>query len=86
MPHVVPQEDSAYPGELNGCLTDGGEQVANLVGHGRHQLRHNAATFLRKEFGLEAARVILGHRSAAITEVYAELDHQKAVEAMLKIG
>ena len=51
-----------------------------------HQLRHNAATNLRKEFGLEAARIILGHRSAAITEVYAELDQQKAVEAMLKIG
>ena len=51
-----------------------------------HQLRHNAATSLRKEFGLEAARIILGHRSAAITEVYAELDQQKAIEAMLKIG
>ena len=39
---------------------------------------HNpiAATFLRKEFGLETARIILGHRSAAITEVYAELDQQ----------
>jgi len=51
-----------------------------------HQLRHNAATELRKEFGLEAARIILGHRSAAITEVYAELDQRKAVEAMLEIG
>jgi len=51
-----------------------------------HQLRHNAATNLRKDFGLEAARIILGHRSAAITEVYAELDQQKAIEAMLKIG
>jgi integrase len=51
-----------------------------------HQLRHNAATYLRKEFGLETARIILGHRSAAITEVYAEADQQKAVDAMLKIG
>jgi len=51
-----------------------------------HQLRHNAATELRKEFGLEAARIILGHRSAAITEVYAELDQEKAVDAMLKYG
>jgi len=25
-----------------------------------HQLRHNAATYLRKQFGLEAARVVLG--------------------------
>jgi len=51
-----------------------------------HQLRHNAATFLRKEFGLETARIILGHRSAAITEVYAELDQQKALEAMVRVG
>ncbi|MCD4824646.1 MAG: tyrosine-type recombinase/integrase, partial [Phycisphaerae bacterium] len=51
-----------------------------------HQLRHNAATELRKEFGLEAARVILGHRSAAITEVYAEMDRQKAIDAMMKVG
>lgn len=51
-----------------------------------HQLRHTAATELRKEFGLEAARVILGHRSAAITEVYAEIDHARAVDAMLQAG
>ena len=51
-----------------------------------HQLRHNAATFLRKEFGLETARIILGHRSAAITEVYAEIDQQKAMEAIVRVG
>jgi len=51
-----------------------------------HQLRHNAATFLRKEFGLETARIILGHRSSAITEVYAEQDHQKAMEAIVQVG
>ena len=51
-----------------------------------HQLRHNAATYLRKEFGLETARIILGHRSAAITEVYAEMDQQKAMEAVVRVG
>lgn len=51
-----------------------------------HQLRHNAATELRKEFGIEVARIILGHRSAAITEVYAELDQAKAIEAMARVG
>jgi len=49
-------------------------------------LRHNAATNLRKEFGLDVARVVLGHRSAAITEVYAELDHSKALEVIGKVG
>lgn len=51
-----------------------------------HQLRHTAATALRKQFGIEAARVILGHRSAQITEVYAELDRQHAVKVMERVG
>lgn len=51
-----------------------------------HQLRHNAATYLRKEFGLEAARLVLGHKTAAITELYAELDHARAAEIMGKVG
>jgi len=60
---------------------------ARLVPHWHpHQLRHTAATELRKEFGLEAARVILGHRSASITEVYAELDRAKALDTILKVG
>ncbi len=51
-----------------------------------HQLRHNAATFLRKEFGLEVARIILGHRSMAMTEVYAEADQEKALEVIGRVG
>jgi integrase len=51
-----------------------------------HQLRHNAATWLRKEFGLDVARVVLGHRSPAITEQYAELDFGKAREVMSRVG
>ena len=51
-----------------------------------HQLRHNAATRLRKEFGIEAARVVLGHRTAAVTEVYAEMDQAKASSNMGRVG
>ena len=51
-----------------------------------HQLRHNAATRLRKEFGLDVARVILGHRSPQVTDMYAELDRERAIEAMGRIG
>lgn len=51
-----------------------------------HQLRHSCATRVRKEFGLDAAQVILGHKSAAITEVYAELDRSKAVAVVSKFG
>ncbi len=51
-----------------------------------HQLRHNAATWLRKEFGLDVARVIMGHRSHDVTAIYAEVDADRAVEVVGKIG
>lgn len=51
-----------------------------------HQLRHSAATQLRKEFGLDTARIILGHRSPGVTARYAEADASKAVAAMEATG
>jgi integrase len=51
-----------------------------------HQLRHNAATRLRREFGLDVARAVLGHSTPVVTEVYAELDGAKAAEAMERVG
>jgi integrase len=51
-----------------------------------HQLRHTKATEVRREAGLDAARVVLGHRSPSITETYAEIDTSKAEEIMLKLG
>ncbi len=51
-----------------------------------HQLRHNHATTLRRQYGIEVARILLGHKTAAVTEIYAEADQQKAVEIAAKIG
>jgi integrase len=51
-----------------------------------NQLRHAAGTRIRREFGLEAAQVVLGHASADVTEVYAERDRQLALDAMRRIG
>lgn len=51
-----------------------------------HQLRHSLATELRREFGIDAARAVLGHRSPAITEVYAEIDAGTAAKVMAKLG
>jgi integrase len=51
-----------------------------------HQLRHNAATRLRKQYGLEAAQVILGHRTLSVTEIYAEKNVAKAREIMGAAG
>ena len=51
-----------------------------------NQLRHNAATDIRKEFGIEAARTVLGHSSAVVTEIYAAMDLNRAAEVMARIG
>jgi integrase len=51
-----------------------------------HQLRHAAATYIRKEFGLDASQAVLGHKGAKVSEVYAEVDQAKAVEVALRIG
>jgi len=51
-----------------------------------HQLRHTAATQLRRQFGIEAARVVLGHSSPTMTDLYAEIDTTKAIEVMARIG
>jgi site-specific recombinase XerC len=51
-----------------------------------NQLRHAAGTEVRRQYGLEAAQVILGHAKADVTQVYAERDHALAIEVMGKIG
>lgn len=51
-----------------------------------NRLRHTAATAIRREFGLEAAQVILGHSQANVTQVYAERDLAKGLEVAAKIG
>ena len=61
-------------------------EKANVEVWGPNRLRHSAATYLRKRFGIEAARVVLGHRSSAVTEVYAELDRAKAADIMAEVG
>jgi site-specific recombinase XerC len=51
-----------------------------------NQLRHTSATIIRKEYGIEAARAIIGHSRMTTTEVYAEIDRIKAAGVMAKIG
>ena len=51
-----------------------------------NQLRHLAATEIRRAFGLEAAQTVLGHSKADVTQLYAARDHGKAAEVMKLIG
>ncbi|MEX2186171.1 MAG: site-specific integrase [Pirellulales bacterium] len=63
-----------------------GIKLAGVPAWHPHQLRHNHATMVRRQYGLEVARILLGHKTAAVTEIYAEADQQKAVEIAAKIG
>ncbi len=51
-----------------------------------NQLRHAKATELRREFGIEAAQVTLGHSSPRTTEIYAERDLKAARDIARKTG
>lgn len=57
-----------------------------------HQLRHTAATAIKKEYGVEAAKVILGHTNERTTEIYIDrcvsIDEDTAIarEVIAKMG
>ncbi|QDV73636.1 tyrosine-type recombinase/integrase [Botrimarina mediterranea] len=63
-----------------GCRRAGVEQWSP------NQLRHTAATAIRKRYGLEAAQVVCGHESADVTQVYAERDLQLARKVASEVG
>jgi integrase len=49
-------------------------------------LRHNVATWLRKQFGLDIAQVILGHKTLAVTQVYVKKNVEGAQKVMAEVG
>lgn len=51
-----------------------------------HQLRHNAATRINADYGIEAVRVVLGHATLKMAEHYAERDHVLARRVALEVG
>jgi integrase len=51
-----------------------------------NQLRHSAATEIRRKFGLEAAQTVLGHSQANVTEIYAERDYALAARVAKEVG
>jgi integrase len=61
-------------------------RLAGVAPWSPNRLRHTAATRLRKRYGIEMARIILGHSTAFTTEIYAETDQAKAMDAMGEIG
>jgi integrase len=61
-------------------------EAANVPTWHPHQLRHTYATRVRREYGIETARILLGHQSAVTSELYAEIDRTKARKVVAKIG
>jgi integrase len=51
-----------------------------------HQLRHNCATRIRKQYGLDAVRATLGHRTVIQSAEYAELDTELATVTAAEVG
>jgi integrase len=51
-----------------------------------HQIRHAVATELRRRYGLETAKAVLGHRTLSATEVYALQDAAVSMAVMKETG
>ncbi|MBN2293939.1 MAG: tyrosine-type recombinase/integrase [Pirellulales bacterium] len=50
------------------------------------QLRHSAGTDIRREYGAEAAQLVLGHRNLSTTEIYAEKNRGLYEQIIKEIG
>ena len=62
-------------------------ETADVPAWSPNQLRHNAATRLRREYGIDVAQTILGHRlGSSVTEVYAEANSRKARQVVAQVG
>jgi integrase len=61
-------------------------QEAGIPAWNPHGLRHTAASELRRQFGEETTRLVLGHSRLDTTRLYGEADQARAAEAMGKIG
>jgi integrase len=83
-PRRVP--GNQYTAESYGKAIKYACQRAKVAVWSPNQLRHNAATILRKSHGLEVASIALGHSDMKVTEIYAEADNDKAVEIARLVG
>lgn len=64
-----------------------GQEPSAAIPHWHpNQLRHTAATEVRRRYGLEAAQVVLGHSTADVTQVCAERDLALAVRVAVEMG
>ena len=73
--------------KCNAALITAGVPVEDHLPHwSPNQFRHTFATRVRKEYGLEAAQVMLDHARADVTQIYAERNLTIAVKVATEIG
>lgn len=63
-----------------------GCQKAGIACWTPHRLRHTAATTFRQKYGLETTAAFLGHAELSVTQIYAESDQEKIIEAIKSFG
>lgn len=72
--------------EREKAAKEAGEKFTAIPPWGPNRLRHVAATEIRRLYGIEKARTILGHSHLNTTEIYAEADMKAAREIIGRIG
>jgi integrase len=61
-------------------------ELAGVAAWHPHQLRHAAGSVYRREGDFETAKIVLGHETDSMTQLYAERDERKADEVVGRIG
>lgn len=61
-------------------------QRARVAPWSPNRLRHNSATQLRREYGRDVAKAVLGHRLVETTQIYAEVDRKRAMDTIGEVG
>jgi integrase len=78
--HVMYNKNSYAQAIERGCIR------AKVPVFTPNQIRHTFATKVRRDHGLEAAQVLLGHSKADVTQIYAERNRALATEVARQIG
>lgn len=71
---------------LNACAEHPLKKWKKVPAWSPNQLRHNAASELRRQYGIEVTRAVLGHSCLSTSEIYAEADQSVVIKIMREIG
>lgn len=88
-PHLQPREAETERAHLARLTEAERDELARWRREHRwhpNQLRHTAATEIRRTFGLEAAGAALGHSNLDVTEIYAERNLEAALRVAAEVG